>query len=466
MELYNSLSKTKEPLPHAPGQPLRLFVCGPTVYDDAHIGHARTYLFFDSFVRLLRSRTTKITYVQNITDVDDKIIARAKEEGTPALILARAFAARYLADMKALGIESVDAYAPATKFIPNIVSQVAALIEHGAAYRIEGDGYYFDIARFPAYGKLSGRTALQAEDAVSRIDESVGKRNKGDFCLWKFAKEGEPSWNAPFGKGRPGWHIEDTAISEHFFGPQYEIHGGGLDLKFPHHEAEIAEQESVSGKVPFVRLWMHTGMLTVEGRKMSKSLGNFTTIRDFLARHRPAVFRLMVLTHHYRSPMDWSETLIGNHEKMHAALMEFLGKLKARGTQKGTEQNEGAFAARLSSLRAAFNAALDDDMNTPRAIAAVFEFIAFCQPLVWTSLRPKDARAARETLGEFLSSLGIEVIAPAIPRVATALAKKREAYRRNKQFEQSDALRRELDAVGYVVEDTAAGPFLWPKNPT
>ncbi|MBI2033949.1 MAG: class I tRNA ligase family protein, partial [Candidatus Liptonbacteria bacterium] len=224
VRLYNTLSGKKEELPKTSGKKLRLFVCGPTVYDYPHIGHARTYLFFDFLTRFLRFRKYKVSYLQNITDVDDKIINRAKNEGKTAARVSGFFTKAYLEDMKALGVTAVQRYAAATKHIPEIISQVEKLIKKGYVYKIEGDGWYFDISKFKDYGKLSRRTTEQAEDAVSRIEKKKKKRNKGDFCVWKFSKPGEPMWNSPLGAGRPGWHIEDTAISEKYFGPQYELH--------------------------------------------------------------------------------------------------------------------------------------------------------------------------------------------------------------------------------------------------
>ena len=273
IRIFNTLSGKIEPLPHlSRNKPLRIFVCGPTVYDSSHIGHARTYLVFDAFVRFLRANGIKVFYLQNITDIDDKIIARARESRTTPKLVASRFTREHLDDMKHLGITSVNRYARATDFMKEIVKQVERLIAKKFAYLIPGEGYYFEVKKFKDYGKLARRTDMRPEDGVSRIDESIKKRDPRDFCLWKLQKEkDEPAWNTPLGKGRPGWHIEDTAISEKFFGARYDVHGGAIDLIFPHHEAEIAQQESVSGKKPFVKLWMHTGFLIVNGEKMSKS---------------------------------------------------------------------------------------------------------------------------------------------------------------------------------------------------
>src|SRR3989338_380174 len=254
MLLYDTLSKTKKKLTKT-RKKLRLFVCGPTVYDLSHIGHARTYIAFDMLVKYLRHESYKVEYLQNITDIDDKIINRANEEGKSTKEIAENFEKEYLEDMGALGITSVDKYARASDYIEDIVSQVEVLLSKKYAYEIKNDGIYYDISKFKNYGKLSGRTILKAEDATSRIDDSIKKRNKGDFALWKFSKPGEPKWNSPWGKGRPGWHIEDTAITESYFGSQYDIHGGARDLIFPHHEAEISQMEAISGKEPLAKYW-------------------------------------------------------------------------------------------------------------------------------------------------------------------------------------------------------------------
>ena len=325
MEVYNTLSRRKEFLPEPEEQrKLRLFVCGPTVYDYAHIGHARTYIFFDFFAKYLRSKGYEVNYLQNITDIDDKIIARAAERDEAPAKLAKEFTEKYFEDMRVLGVDAVTTYAPATKFITQIALQVERLVDKGFAYEIKNDGWYFDISKDVDYGKLSGRTAAQAEDGVSRIDDSENKRNKGDFCLWKFSKPGEPVWNTRLGAGRPGWHIEDTAISEYYFGPQYDIHGGADDLKFPHHEAEIAQQESASGLKPFVKFWVHTGFLLVDGKKMSKSSGNFITVREFLKKYPPEILRWLALSHHYRSPLDYSDD---DAEQAKSALQNIYQKI-------------------------------------------------------------------------------------------------------------------------------------------
>ena len=454
MQLFNTLTGAKEPLEKPAGRAIRLFVCGPTVYDYPHIGNARTFMAFDIFARYLRSSGYKITYIQNITDIDDKIIEKAKEEGSGWEAVSRRFEKIFLEDMRTLGITSVDMYARATRYIPEIVNQVKTLIHKNHAYLIENDGYYFDLKSFPDYGKLSRRTTEQAEDAITRIDDSGKKRNRGDFALWKFSTGSEPGWKTELGFGRPGWHIEDTAITEHFFGIQYDIHGGAMDLKFPHHEAEIAQQESASGVKPFVRTWMHAGFLTVNGEKMSKSLKNFVTIRNFLEKYSPQLLRMMVFMHHYRSPLDYNEKLMATASKNLSDLGAFTAKL---GFASG--ETDGDFAG---EFEAKFREAMEDDLNTPKALAATFEMMAKVGPVMYT-LAPRAAKTLQMALKGSFASVGLVIPQPKIPLKIRFLARRREGHRSSKQFIQSDALRSRIFELGYVIEDTPQGPFLWTK---
>lgn len=461
LHIYNTLSGGKEPFPKA-AKRVKMFVCGPTVYGEPHIGNGRTFMNHDLIVRYLRSRGYKIFYLQNITDVDDKIILRAAEEGVSWKTIARRYEKVYKDNLKVLNITSINKHARATDHIGDIVRQVRTLARKGHAYLIPDDGWYFDLASFPEYGKLSRRTALQAEDAVTRIDASDRKRNRGDFCLWKLAgpddaTKGEPVWKTHLGAGRPGWHIEDTAISEHYFGPQYDIHGGGIDLKFPHHEAEIAQQESASGKKPFVRVWMHSGFLLVDGKKMSKSAGNFLTLSDLLARHSPDAFRMMVLSTHYRSPMDYTEAASQAAAKNLADLRAFLEKLRF------VEKNgHGQNIVPLETWKNKFHAAMEDDLNTPEAMAAVFGLMKEVNQGIW-KISARDAREARRWLRSTLAMLGFKHIDITIPSKIHRISRRRELSRRNEQFMQSDALRKEAEALGYSIEDTPLGPFALPR---
>lgn len=452
--IYNTLTGQKENLEQALGgkKDIRLFVCGPTVYDYIQIGNARTYSVFDIITRYLRASGYKVKYLQNITDIDDKIIRRATERGVKPAMLAKEYEKAYHEDEKKLNIVSVNKYARATKYIKEIVRQISALVEKGHAYRTD-DGYYFDISTFSDYGKLAKRTAAQAEDSVSRIDESVSKRNKGDFALWKFSKEGEPAWRTALGEGRPGWHIEDTAITEYHFGPQYDLHGGGVDLIFPHHEAEIAQQESASGRKPMVQIWIHSGFLNISGKKMSKS-GEFITVRDFLKNNSAAVFRYLVAAHHYRSPINYSDELVSQIKNALDGLSQFLAKLKT--VSGNIDVDESAASEK-------FTAAMDDDFNTPEALAAIFGLVNELNPKIW-DVSKKSAKKLEKWLKSALEIFGVKLQLPKIPYKIARLADKRELFRSNKQFIQSDDLRKEVERLGYTIEDTPAGPFLWPNS--
>ncbi len=474
IELYSTLSRKKEMLKSlgsARDKKLKLFVCGPTVYDFSHIGHARTYIAFDVIVRYLKAIKFDVFYLQNITDIDDKIIKRAAETQVSPKELAGRFEKEYLQDMKALRVLSVNKYARATDYISEIISQVHRLLEKEHAYVIPDDGIYYDISSFKEYGKLSGRTTQQAQDAVSRIDDSVKKRHKGDFALWKLAphprrKAGgagfsEPSWPSPWGQGRPGWHIEDTAIAEKHFGAQYDIHGGARDLIFPHHEAEIAQMEGISGKKPLVSYWMHTGFLTINGEKMSKSLGNYITIQDFLLKHSPRLLRFFVLKTHYRSPIDYSESNLMQAEQELERIDEFAQKLQALKSAPATSKN----VKLVQKSRKAFFAAMEDDVNTPKAVAVLFELVkegnTLLSKLLLNRDDAKDILALLKEIDEIFSFIfWQEKTTAKIPQEITALLERRERYRKEKEWQKADETRALLLKKGWQVEDTEKGPKL------
>lgn len=457
VKVFNTLSEKKEFLPTR--RPLRIFVCGPTVYDDPHIGHARTYIAFDAIVKYLKSRKIKTFYLQNITDIDDKIIARADEQKVPPLKLAKEFEKKYYQFEKSLGLKVLK-HAPATKYIPQIIKQVKTLIKKGFAYKIEGDGYYFDVAKFRDYGKLSRRTASQAEDAVSRIDENVQKKNKGDFALWKFKKkENEPGWRTELGEGRPGWHIEDTAITEYHFGPQYEIHGGGIDLKFPHHEAEIAQQESASGKKPLAQIWMHTGALLINGQKMSKSLKNFITAKDFLKQYSPGTLRLMILMNHYRSPFDFKNEIAEHAQNAYSRVQNFIYRLYSVKSKSG-KLNAARF---LKTAEKKIHSAMEDDFNTPKALAAIFELINKTEINI-KQISSAEAKKIAGFIIKTVSFLGLKFAKKLkIPKEIKEKTRRRQLLRAHKQFIQADVLRKEIEALGYIIEDTPRGPLILAK---
>jgi len=458
MKIYNTLSGKKDPFKPLNGKKVNIFVCGPTVYDYAHLGHARNAVTFDIFVKYLKSIGYKVFYLQNITDIDDKIIARAREKGVNPKDLATAFTKEYLKDMKALSVDSVSKYAKATDYIKEIVSQVERLQEKGFAYEIKGDGIYYDIAKFKNYGKLAGRTALDAEDATSRIDYSKDKKNRGDFCIWKLKQqEEEPSWPAPFGEGRPGWHIEDTAITEKFFGPQYDIHGGARDLIFPHHEAEIAQMEAISGKSPLVKYWMHIGFLTINGQKMSKSLGNFIMINDFLKRCPANYLRFYIAKNLWSSPMDYSESALIEVKGAVDKIEEFLRKLRSANSKSKNLKL-------TKNLKENFYKELEDDFNTPKAFAVLFDFIKKANSLLdKNSISKKEAETTYKFFQEINKIFGIinfKKITKGIPSEIKKLAKEREIARKNKDWQKADELRKEIEKQGFLVQDSENGPVI------
>ena len=446
LKLYNTLSREKEIFKPRQGKKIKLFVCGPTVYDSAHLGHARTYIAFDMIAKYLRGGGYDVFYLQNITDIDDKIIKRAAERNIAPQKLARDFEKDYRNDMKALKVDGVTKYARATNYVKEILSQTKRLLSKGYAYQIK-DGIYYDISKFKNYGKLSKRTTIGAESAISRIDESLGKKNKGDFCLWKFSRPDEPKWKSPWGWGRPGWHIEDTAITEKFFGPQYDIHGGGRDLIFPHHEAEISQMEAISNKAPLVKYWLHTGFLTVDSQKMSKSLGNFITIKDFLKNHSPRLLRFLIIKSAYRSPIDYNGSAILQAEKELGRIDEFVDSLKTARTR--LPQN---IPWKLETDKK-FGNAMDDDFNTPRAIAIIFRLIR-----QKNSLNAKDVLEFLRRADKFFNFIFWPKAKEKIPAELSRLAGQRQEYREKKEWHKADEIRKEMKKLGWTVEDTDEGP--------
>jgi len=455
LKVYNTLSRKKEVFKTRKGKKINLFVCGITPYDFAHLGHARTYIIFDMIAGYLQEKGFDVFYLQNITDIDDKIIKRAEEKKTSPKKLARFFEKEYLEEMRFLKIKNVRKYARATNHIKEIISQVKRLLKKGFAYRAE-DGIYYDISKFKGYGKLSRRTVLQAEDAVSRIDEAKGKKNKGDFCLWKLSKPGEPKWTPPthhpiIKTGRPGWHIEDTAIAEKFFGPQYDIHGGGRDLIFPHHEAEIAQMEAISGKKPMVKYWLHSGFLTVKGKKMAKSSGNFITIKDFLKENSPRLLRMLVIKSHYRSPFDYNENLIIQAEKELERIDEFINKIQNYNSK-----------FKISKFQKQFELAMDDDFNTPKAMAVVFDLINKGNSLINQNLLSKadakDILGFLKKIDKIFNFIFWKKPKEKIPEEILKLVEARERNRQEGQWKKADQIRKKIKKMGYRVEDTKEGP--------
>ena len=368
IKVYSTMTRQKEEL-KVTNNKIKLFVCGPTVYDYSHIGHARTYISFDVIVRYLKHEGYSVFYLQNITDIDDKIIKRAKENNEDPLELSHRFEKEYLKDMETLNVSNVNFYARATEHMNEIINQIQDLIDKGYAYDTE-TGVYFDVSKFEDFGKLSNRNLDDLQNTRIQIDST--KKNPKDFALWKKQDE-QPYWESPWGNGRPGWHIEDTAITEAYFGPQYDIHGGGLDLIFPHHDAEIAQMEASSGKEPLVEYWMHTGFLNVSGEKMSKSLGNFITIKELLEIVTPEVYRFFVLSTHYRSPIDFSEDTLKQAENSLKRIQNtgkiIIDKLTEDNLPEGKVLDED-----LELFKEEFFNAMNNDFNTPIALSNLFDF--------------------------------------------------------------------------------------------
>jgi cysteinyl-tRNA synthetase len=488
LRLYNTMTRAKEDLVVRDEGRVAMYVCGPTVYNHIHIGNARTFLSFDVVRRYLEYRGYDVRFVQNITDVDDKIIKAANDEGVPAADVARRYTDAFLKAMSDLGVMKPTAQPRATETVPAMIGMIERLIAAGHAYAVDGD-VYFAVRSFPGYGKLSKRDIDELESG-SRVDVDERKSDPLDFALWKAAKPGEPHWPSPWGDGRPGWHIECSVMSEQELGVTFDIHGGATDLIFPHHENEIAQSEAATGS-PFVRYWMHGGLLQVNAEKMSKSLGNFMLLKDVLARYPAAVVRLLMLQTHYRSPLEFSTDRLDEASvalDRIATLVRNLHWARTTGAPgAGAPASErAALAAALAAARTEFEARMDDDFNTAGALGAVFElarqantFLASGQADLSVEDRAVLASAEAE-MAELLSVLGVtleeghgaarypaEVVGLAVElagyegsdpaEAVAALLAARSAARSERNWAAADVVRDGLARLGFVVEDTAAG---------
>ena len=459
MQIYNSQTRKKEEfVPVCPGE-ARIYACGPTVYDYFHIGNARPFIVFDVLRRYLEHRGYKVTFVQNFTDIDDKMIRRANQEGITVKELGDRFIAEYYKDAGALGIHPATVHPRATEHIGDIIRLVKTLQDKGYAYEVNGD-VYFDVKKDAAYGKLSGQNMDDLE-AGARIDVDDVKHDPADFALWKAQKPGEPAWPSPWGMGRPGWHIECSAMSMKYLGETFDIHCGGKDLLFPHHENEVAQSECATGK-PFAHYWMHNGFINIDNEKMSKSLGNFFTVRDILKEYDAEDVRMFMLSAQYRSPINFSREMIA---QAHASLqrlytardnMEFLRK---NAPEKEMTADEQALLDRVKESAARFDAAMDDDMNTADAMGALFEIVKDAN----VTLNAESGKAAVEAvlnkLKELSSVLGImtKETEEKLPEEIQKMADERALARKNRDWKRSDELRDALKAAGYAVEDTKQG---------
>ena len=483
LKLYNTLTRKKEIFkPMKPGQ-VHMYVCGPTCYDYAHLGHARAYVAFDIVNRYLRYKGLKVTYVQNITDVEDKIIKRANEEKTNPLALAARFAQEFNTDMDALGIQKPDFQPKATESLPEIIDLIRGLIEKGFAYHVDGD-VYFSVSKAKNYTKLSGMN-LDEMETGKRIEASTLKDEPLDFALWKKAKKGEIFWDSPWGAGRPGWHIECSAMSMKYLGETLDIHGGGQDLIFPHHTNEIAQSESYTGK-KFVKYWLHNGFVTVNKAKMSKSLKNFSTIRELLKRYDASTLRFFLLSTHYRSQIDFADIYLEQAKTNLDKLLNTINNIKhALGVATGEKETpaDKKISKEITRIKTEILSALDDDFNTSIALAKLFELSKLANKYIEDK---HTSKVLRKFLEEFEDLDNIfNLFNPAEPQVTEAIIDSvtklvkdlksdktkfktfgdlmnlvieiRDQARTNKDYDKSDRLRNELDKLGIILEDTKKG---------
>lgn len=460
LHLYDTMTREKVALETRRPDQVSMYVCGPTVYDHPHLGHGRTALTYDVLTRYLRWSGYAVTVVSNITDIDDKIIAKAQSEDRTEPDVATEFLDSYVAQLDRLGVLHPDERPKATEFIDGMIDTIKELIDVGAAYVVEGRGVYFDVASAPDYGKLAGRDLEQLlEDAGQRVDVDESKRSPLDFALWKSAKPGEPTWDTPWGPGRPGWHTECVAMSLSILGDDFDIHGGGDDLTFPHHQNEQAQ--AVAAGHSFARLWMHSAMLNVSGEKMSKSLGNFTTLADALDAHDPRAMRLATLQTHYRSTMELGrDTLAATAaavERMDSMVRRVRAKAEVPATDEATER-----AALDASTVERFVAAMDDDLGSPSALDAVFGAVREAN----SALDAGDvdrAVALASTVMSLMAVLGVTVGVDEqneSHEAAQSLAAERDEARADRDFARADALRDELVEMGYQVMDTPEGTVI------
>jgi cysteinyl-tRNA synthetase len=460
MRIYNTLTRKKEEFVPLKGNTVTMYTCGPTVYDFFHVGNARVFITFDMVRNYLKFRGYDVKFVQNFTDIDDKMIKRANEEGITVKQLGDRFIKEYFADADALGIERADVHPRATEHIDDIINIIEVLQEKGYAYQVDGDVYY-EARKFKDYGKLSHQN-LDELEAGARIEPGEKKKDPMDFALWKARKPGEPAWPSPWGEGRPGWHIECSVMAMKYLGETIDIHGGGPDLIFPHHENEIAQSEAATGK-PFARFFMHVGYLNINNQKMSKSLGNFFTVRDILKKYDPEVLRFFMLSSHYRSPINFGQDLMeqakSSLERLYNALysMEHLEKVAADRTLTREEER---YLTVQHQNREKFIEAMDDDFNTAGAIAVLFDMVREFN----MNVNEDSARKVITSTRELLLSLG--GVLGFFKKFAEKLLldeeieekiRLRQEARRAKNYTLADKIRDELRARGIILEDTPAG---------
>ena len=453
MQIYNSQTRKKEEfVPITPGK-VGIYACGPTVYNYFHIGNARPFIVFDVLRRYFAHRGYEVTFVQNFTDIDDKMIRRANEEGITVKELGDRFIQEYYKDAGALGIRPATVHPRATEHMQEIIDLVKTLQDKGYAYEVNGD-VYFDTEKDKGYGKLSGQNMDDLE-AGARIDVDDVKKNPADFALWKAQKPGEPAWESPWGLGRPGWHIECSAMSMKYLGETFDIHAGGKDLLFPHHENEVAQSECATGK-PFARYWMHNGFINIDNEKMSKSKGNFFTVRDIVKEYNPEDVRMFMLSAHYRSPVNFSRDMVAQAhaslQRLYTARDHMMFLLKNAADTEITA-DEKALLDKVQASVERFDAAMDDDLNTADALGALFEIVKDAN----VALNEKSSKAAVEktlnTLMELADVLGLlaKKADDGLPAEIQQMVGERAQARKDKNWKKSDELRDALAAAGYIV---------------
>ena len=461
MKIYNTLTRKKEEFKPIDPENVKMYSCGPTVYNYFHIGNARPFIVFDTMRRYLEYTGYKVTFVQNFTDIDDKMIRRANEDGITVKELAERFIAEYFTDAQGLGICRATYHPRATENIDAIINIIKKLEENGYAYNVDGD-VYFSTKKFAQYGKLSHQP-LEDLEAGARIEINEQKHDAMDFALWKKQKEGEPAWESPWGMGRPGWHIECSAMACKYLGETIDIHSGGQDLIFPHHENEIAQSEAANGK-PFANYWMHNGYININNQKMSKSLNNFFTVRDVAQEYDYEVIRFFMLSAHYRNPVNFSKELMAQSasalERIYTCMenLEFLSK---NAVDKELNAGEKAFEEKLVQIKQSFLDAMDDDLNTADAIAAIFDLVKAANTAFASDEKPSatTVEKAKSLLAELCGVLGLlkKDTANDIDAEIDALIQKRQEARAAKNWAEADAVRDKLKEMGITLKDTPMG---------
>ncbi len=462
MKIYNTLTRTKEEFKTIEPGKVKMYACGPTVYNYFHLGNARPFVTFDTLARYLEYSGYDVTFVQNFTDIDDKMIKRANEEGITVEQLADRFIKEYYVDADGLNIRRQSAQPRATHSMKAIIGLIKAMEENGYTYIIEGDGVYYDVTKKADYGKLSHYNLDElAAGGGERKASYEGKKNPGDFALWKFKKEGEPFWGSPWGDGRPGWHIECSAMIKQYLGDTIDIHGGGQDLIFPHHENEIAQSEAANG-CTFCNYWVHNAFVNIDGEKMSKSLGNFFTIRDIAQKYPYNVIRFFILLGHYRSPINFSDELL-------AAAQTSLGRISNcvrnadfvlnGGNLAGDADADKALAEAVQTATDSFKAHMDDDLNSADAITDIFNLVRQTNTAAQEAKVSAEAlKAARDKIVELTGVLGVLLdLEDEIPEEITELANKRAEAKKAKDYAEADRIRDEILSNGYTVKDVPGG---------